>query len=117
MDRSFFKHYTVNFGDLTTDEYTDTVQVISLDEVLKIANTDMVDFLKIDAEGSEVEILTGASKEELKKIKKIAIEYHDAIRPNCSEILVNTLARNGFFHIVVEPNAKLPGYGIIRAKR
>jgi FkbM family methyltransferase len=115
--RSFFKYYTTNFGDLTTDEYTDTVQVISLDEVLKIVNTGIVDFLKIDAEGSEVEILTGASEDGLKKINKIALEYHDAIRPNCSEILINTLARNGFSNIVIEPLAKFPGHGIIRAKR
>jgi FkbM family methyltransferase len=117
IDRSFFEHCTEDTGDLTTDEHSDTVQVISLDEVLNFVDTDRVNLLKIDAEGAEVEILSGASEDSLKKIDKIALEYHLAIRPDCFEYLAKLLDRNGFCHIHHEHHAKFFEYGIIRAER
>jgi len=40
---------------------------------------DKIDFLKIDAEGSEFDIINGISDNNLKKIRKISMEYHSNI--------------------------------------
>ena len=38
---------------------------------------DEIDYMKIDAEGAEIEILSGITDQNLIKIKKIAIEFHN----------------------------------------
>jgi len=52
------------------------VEVTTLDKLMEDLGIDRVDFVKIDAEGSEIEILEGAI-ETLKKARKIVIEYHN----------------------------------------
>lgn len=48
------------------------VTVVGLDEIV----TEPVGFMKMDCEGSEYDIIKYASDETLKKIKRIAIEFH-----------------------------------------
>ncbi len=45
-----------------------------------------VDFLKMDCEGAEYDILFSLSKNEMKKIKKISMEYHNYALRNGEEI-------------------------------
>jgi len=58
---------------------TRKVQCVTLDSLFEKGLFDCVDFLKIDVEGAEREILTGLSDAVLGKIKKIAVEYHHMI--------------------------------------
>jgi len=51
------------------------IKLISLDELFDLYNIEEVDILKIDVEGSETEIISGASKENLKKCKYITMEF------------------------------------------
>ncbi|WP_410004684.1 FkbM family methyltransferase [Aequorivita nionensis] len=53
------------------------VQSITLDSIMKKLNIDKIDFLKLDCEGAEGEIISSLGKEGLKKINKIAVEFHD----------------------------------------
>jgi len=50
---------------------------MSLDKIFKKNKIKKCDFLKIDAEGAEYDILLNARINTLKKIQNIAIEYHD----------------------------------------
>ena len=55
-----------------------------------------IDFLKLDCEGGEYEILFGCSEETLKKIKKISIEYHNIDKKRNSEVLKAFLLIKGY---------------------
>ncbi len=54
------------------------------------------DFLKIDCEGAEYEILLGLPEETLGRIDRIALEYHDHVTSHVHEELVRFLAAGGF---------------------
>jgi FkbM family methyltransferase len=51
------------------------IELMSLDSLFGLYNIDEVDILKIDVEGSEPEIILGASKENLQKCKYITMEF------------------------------------------
>jgi autotransporter strand-loop-strand O-heptosyltransferase len=55
------------------------VNCLSLDSFIERNKINKIDFLKVDAEGSEIDIFNGISDNNLNKIKKIAIEYHHAL--------------------------------------
>lgn len=52
------------------------VSAVSLNDVFTKNKLKQIDFLKIDAEGSEYKIILGSPKSVLAKIKKIVMEYH-----------------------------------------
>lgn len=55
-----------------------------------------VDFLKIDIEGAETEVLTDC-QEELVNVKNIFVEYHSfADKPQSLDVLINILSKAGF---------------------
>jgi FkbM family methyltransferase len=51
------------------------IEIISLDGLFTLYNIENVNVLKIDVEGSEVDIIVGASKETLNKCKYITMEF------------------------------------------
>jgi FkbM family methyltransferase len=53
------------------------VRTTTLQEIMDSNNIKQVDFLKLDCEGAEGSILNSTSKEYLKRIRKIAMEFHD----------------------------------------
>lgn len=53
-----------------------TVACTHLEEIIKVNNLTRIDFLKLDCEGSEYDILYNAHAGTLRKISKIAIETH-----------------------------------------
>lgn len=56
----------------------ENIKVVNINELLEKHNIDKIDFLKIDVEGFEYDILKELSREFLKKnVKKIAIELHN----------------------------------------
>lgn len=60
-------------SQITNDKSAETVEVITLDDVMSdIAECDI---LKIDVEGSECEIITGASDVTLNKVRYITLEF------------------------------------------
>ncbi|MDO8664756.1 MAG: FkbM family methyltransferase [Candidatus Liptonbacteria bacterium] len=79
------------------------VRVITLEDVFLQNNLSHCDFLKMDCEGAEFEIIAGASDDLLKKITHIAMEYH---RDN--KEIKNRLAGLGF-DISVVPGSGTAG--------
>jgi len=56
------------------------IRTVTLEDIFRNNNLNYCDFLKIDAEGAEYEILFHTSPEYLRKIKNIALEYHQGHR-------------------------------------
>jgi len=71
------------------------IKCIKLENIFKKLKIERCNFLKIDCEGCEYEILTKADKEVFKKIDKIVMETH-GIFPNETEKLTEILRSNGF---------------------
>lgn len=71
----------------------------TLDYLFETKLIDRIDFLKIDIEGSEIQAMKGISDENLKKVKNIAMEYHNGALGFDGELRDNFIKRlnqNGF---------------------
>lgn len=71
------------------------VETQTLDSVMKRLGISSIDYLKIDTEGSEFDILYSASKETLGKIQKIVMELHP-FGDNTAEKMIEFLSEHGF---------------------
>ena len=60
---------------------------ITLNEVIEENNIDSVDFLKLDCEGAEFEILYATTEKNLKKINKIGGEYHEYEKYTANDLI------------------------------
>jgi FkbM family methyltransferase len=56
-----------------------TIECITLDTLFATNEFDKIDFLKVDTEGAEIEIFKGISDENLLKIDRISMEYHNLV--------------------------------------
>jgi FkbM family methyltransferase len=74
----------------------DTVQAISVSEILKRSNRTEIDILKIDIEGSELELFSSNYEDWLPNTKVIMIELHDAYRKGCSKAFFNAILKYDF---------------------
>lgn len=73
------------------------ISAVSLPQIFEENKISKIDFLKIDVEGAEYEILLNTPKKYLNKIEKIAMEYHDNVAPKHNhEELKKFLEKNSF---------------------
>src|SRR5256885_13682279 len=66
----------IAYGPASGDEY-ESVQTISVDDIVQREGIACVHLLKMDCEGSEYDILAGISNATFSKIRRIIVEYHD----------------------------------------
>ncbi|MES2776493.1 MAG: FkbM family methyltransferase [Bacteroidota bacterium] len=94
------------------DNY-ESVETISLTNLIKIKDLQLVNMLKMDCEGAEFKILLPMQESELRGIGNIVMEYHHEPQP-----LIDHLTNNGFsirrFKQVINTRIKV---GIIEASR
>ncbi|MBE9117910.1 FkbM family methyltransferase [Lusitaniella coriacea LEGE 07157] len=92
--------------ELPQDLAEDVVRVegITLDRFLTDNNIEQVDLLKIDIEGAEIELFKSANDESLKKIKQIAVEFHDFLEYFSLKQDIDAIEKRmkslGFYYIV-----------------
>jgi FkbM family methyltransferase len=110
------QHTTI--GDAESDAATTTVQVhgLSLADVFEKNGIERCNYLKIDCEGCEFDILLNADQALLKKIDHICLEYHDGFTGHAHTDLIAYLQRNGF-EIRVTPNPVHRYLGLLHARR
>ncbi len=71
------------------------IKLISIKNILKKIKGD-IDFLKIDCEGCEYDILSGLSDNDFRRIKHIVLEYHDLDEKRNYKELCKFLMCKGF---------------------
>lgn len=75
--------YKVGKWGMVTEEIQaeteDSVQTVTIDEILKLYNIDEIDILKLDIETAEREVFSSGYESWLPKVKIIVIELHDSI--------------------------------------
>lgn len=84
-----------SFFPSKTREQKIEVETATLESLMKKHNVDHIDYLKIDTEGAEFDILFSASEETLQKIDKIVMELHP-FENNSKEKMINFLEDHGF---------------------
>jgi FkbM family methyltransferase len=103
--------------DGKNDADAEMVEMITLEKAFALCGAPHVDLLKIDVEGSEVEIVLGSDPRIWKTIERVAIEYHDYLRPGCCQPLVEALRQRDFKSVGIEKSYVIDGLGIIRGSR
>lgn len=73
-----------------------TVPAISLADIFRQNHLQQCDFLKMDCEGGEFDILLNTPDNTLRKIRRICLEYHDDRTPYQHTELVDRLQMLGF---------------------
>jgi FkbM family methyltransferase len=73
-----------------------TVRQMQLGRIMDDHNVATINFLKIDCEGSEYEILRSLAPAHWARIERLAIEYHDFGRARRHGELMQMLRNNGF---------------------
>lgn len=82
----------------------ETIINITLSELFKSHSIDKVNFLKFDIEGSEYDAFKGITDKELKRVEKIAIEYHWNYNNQKDEI-ISRLSKCNFTVFEFETNS------------
>jgi len=72
------------------------VRSITMREILQKYRREEIDILKIDIEGSELELFTDNYEDWLPRTRVIMIETHDRFRPGCSRSLFKALSNYNF---------------------
>ncbi len=96
---------------MSATETGGAVRVITLDQAVDAVGGKTIDLLKVDIEGAEADMLAAASSSTLRRIRRIALEYHDNIRPGTRTDVHRLLAHT---HRIVSESGD--SYGIIRAE-
>lgn len=90
------------------------VQGLGLDDVFEANSIAACDFLKIDCEGGEFDILLNASETTLRRIKNICLEYHDGFTRFSHIDLSDYLQQKGF-QVSFTPNPVHSHLGLLYA--
>jgi FkbM family methyltransferase len=77
-------------------EHVVEVKTISLETLFKQFAIQKCDYLKMDCEGGEYEILFSASKETLARIDRICMEIHDGMTDHDHHEMIRFLEANGY---------------------
>ncbi len=90
----------------------DPVEVVDLEGVLALAGAARVALLKCDVEGSERDAFDAAKPEVLARFERIALEYHDNLRPGTLQVLLERLRPTHEVEVRPEPGQE---HGLLRA--
>ncbi|MEI8011217.1 MAG: FkbM family methyltransferase, partial [Candidatus Omnitrophota bacterium] len=95
----------------------EVVRCITLEDIFIQYNVKHCDFLKIDCEGAEHDILSATPLDVFRKISRIVLEYHK-VEHGCEGVkpLIVLLSRRGF-RVSVVPSKDEPGRGMLYAVR
>lgn len=71
----------------------ETVDGWTFNHLMTQAGVDMIDVLKVDIEGAEIDLFNSLSNEQLRKIKQITCEFHDFMDQGQLQAVKDTLVR------------------------
>lgn len=82
----------------------DTVSAISILDIMDFYKIEYIDILKIDIEGSEMELFENNYEGWLSKTKVLIIELHDSKRNGASKSFFKAISNYNFTMIIKEEN-------------
>ncbi len=82
-----------------------TIETLSLQEAIKQNHLNTIDFLKMDVEGAEYDILFSTPPEIIKKIRYLAMEWHVLKNSKFGVKDIVDLLRKNNFYVVYEPSS------------
>jgi len=90
-----------------------SVQGVTWKSLIKLLslNGRIIDILKIDIEGAELELIESFTSDDLKSIKQITVEFHDWLNQSLHERTVNAIKKicdQGFISITDAPDHTWP---------
>jgi FkbM family methyltransferase len=91
----------------------DRVELLSLREVFEMVGDGAIDLFKIDIEGGEYDLFRDARIEDILRVRRFSIEYHDNIIEGTSDLIRSRLASTHEVRIRAE---RSHGYGMLFAK-
>lgn len=93
INNSLIENYALN----ENSQDFDLVKVMTLEQVMREKQIPHIDFLKMDCEGAEYEIVFGSSPEIFEKVTTISMEFHDLKKAGSTgNALVKSLTDIGF---------------------
>lgn len=92
------------------------VEGITLEEAFRKAGFPRCNLLKVDCEGGEYDIFLNTPADTMRRIDRIAMEYHDGCTPHAHGELAEFLQEHGF-SIRLRPNPVHPNLGFLTAVR
>lgn len=110
------QHTITHNSSVSSSATSIKVQGLSLDDLFQANDLAHCDFLKIDCEGCEFQVLFNASPVTLKNIDHICLEYHDGFTEFSHVDLVSYLQQNEF-QVKVIPNPVHSYLGFLYAHR
>jgi FkbM family methyltransferase len=90
------------------------VRTYGLADILSLSGAATIALFKCDIEGSEHDLFEHAASDDLRRVSKFAIEYHDNLRPGTLALLQ---ARLRHTHRLVMDPTDTSGYGMLYATR
>lgn len=79
-------------AEVPDDAGADTVNTVTLDELVDGLDCSSIALVKIDVEGSEHDAFKTVSDETIRRVERFAIEYHDNVKPGTLALLRARLA-------------------------
>jgi FkbM family methyltransferase len=102
-------------GAVNGGSYDVRIPTTTLPEIMDTHHLDRVDFLKIDCEGSEGAILLSTPAAYLKRIGRLAIEFHDNVSAIVHDQIQALLEQHGF-HTALRWDVATP-FGFLYARQ
>ncbi len=96
------------------DDGDGAVPILSLAQVVDQVGSERIAMLKMDVEGAEYDAFSTATPDTLERIDRLALEYHDHLRPGTLDLLRAVL--DATHRITVHPTFDR-GYGVLLARR
>ena len=88
--------WTFRVTERSFDRGIKEISAITVPDILERAAATKIDLLKIDIEGSELELFSDGAELWVDHVQAIAIELHDRIRPGCAQAFYSVLTSRNF---------------------
>ena len=89
-------HFLSSLNTKERFEKSIEVPTTTLEDIMDSNNLKQIDFLKLDCEGAEGAILQSTTEGYLKRVRKIAMEFHDNTSPLKHDEIEKLLIESGF---------------------